>query len=66
MSNKQKNKKSLSKRVKITSSGKVLRRHQLGSGHLRRNKSKQALNRHKKTMVFFKGETRKIIKMLGL
>lgn len=56
---KQKTRKSILKRVKITSRGKILRRHQLGAGHLKRNKSKGALNRQKKTAEFFKGESRR-------
>ena len=63
---KQKTKKSLLKRVKITSKGKMLRRHQLGAGHLKRNKTKGALNRQKKTTEFFKGETRRLRRILGL
>ena len=63
---KQKTKKSVFKRIKITSSGKILRKHQLGSGHLKRKKSKGALNRQKKTNIFFKGEARKLRKIIGL
>lgn len=42
-----KTKRSLAKKVKITGTGKIMRSHQLRSGHLRRHKSKQALRRHK-------------------
>lgn len=63
---KQKTNKSVLKRVKITASGKLLRKHQFGSGHLKRNKSKGALNRQKKTSVFFIGEARKLRKIIGL
>ena len=63
---KQKTKKSLLKRVKITSTGKILRRHQLGAGHLKRHKSKGALERHKKTTEFFKGESKRLRKIIGL
>jgi len=63
---KQKTNKSVFKRVKITSTGKILRRHQFGSGHLKRKKSKGALNRQKKTSEFFKGEARKLKKIIGL
>jgi len=63
---KQKTNKSVLKRVKITSTGKILRRHQLGSGHLKRHKSKAALNKQKKTSVFFKGEVRHLRKVIGL
>lgn len=54
------------KRFKVTSSGKVLRRHQLGAGHLKRKKSKSALERQKKTVSFFPADLRKIRKVLGL
>lgn len=64
--NKMKTKKSILKRIKITSSGKLLRRHQLGAGHLKRKKSKSALNRQKKTTVFFGGEARRLRKVIGL
>lgn len=63
---KQKTRKSILKRIKITSKGKILRRHQLGAGHLKRHKSKGALERHKKTTEFFKGETRRLRKLIGL
>lgn len=63
---KQKTKKSVFKRVKITGTGKILRKHQLGSGHLKRKKSKAALKRHKKTSQFFKGEAKKLRKIIGL
>ena len=60
-----KTKKSVLKRLKITSKGKILRRHQLGSGHLKRKKSKGALENQKKTSIFFKGEARKLRKVIG-
>ena len=56
--NKMKTRKSILKRLKITSKGKLLRRHQLGVGHLKSNKSKSALNRQKKSSVFFEGEAK--------
>ena len=62
---KQKSKKSFSKRVKLTSTGKILRRHQLGAGHLKRHKGKSALERQKKTATYFKGEARSLGKILG-
>lgn len=62
---KQKTKKSILKRVKITSKGKILRRHQLGAGHLKRHKSKGALEGHKKTMQYFKGESKKFKQLIG-
>lgn len=63
---KQKTKKSVYKRVKITSGGKILRRHQLGAGHLKRHKTKGALERQKKTVVFSRGEGRRLRKAIGL
>ena len=63
---KQKTKKSILKRVKITSKGKILRRHQLGAGHLKRKKSKSALERQTKTTEFFKSDSKKFRKVLGL
>ena len=63
---KQKTKKSMFKRVKITSKGKILRRHQLGAGHLKRHKSKGAKERQKKTIIFSKGEGRRLRKAIGL
>lgn len=62
---KQKTNKSIRKRVKITSNGKIFRRHQLGAGHLKRHKSKGALERQKKTAEYFKGESRKFKAILG-
>lgn len=63
---KMKTKKSILKRLKITSRGKILRRHQLGAGHLKRKKSKGALKRQKKTVEFFKGEAKSLRKVIGL
>lgn len=63
---KQKTKKSVFKRIQFTSTGKVLRRHQLGSGHLKRKKSKGALNQQKKTSEYFKGEAKHLRKIVGL
>lgn len=58
--------KTVEKRIKITSKGKILRRHQLAAGHLKRNKSKNALNRAKKTNIFFKGDIKSIKRLLGI
>lgn len=58
--------KSILKRLKITSKGKLLRKHQLGAGHLRRKKSKSALERHARLYQFDKGEARKLRKVIGL
>ena len=62
----QKTNKSILKRVKITSKGKLLRRHQLGAGHLKRKKSKGALGRQKKTSLYFKADAKNLRKVLGL
>ncbi|MBI2196698.1 50S ribosomal protein L35 [Candidatus Daviesbacteria bacterium] len=63
---KQKTNKSVLKRIKVTSTGKILRRHQFGSGHLKRNKSKGALNRQKKTSILFKGEAKNLRKVIPI
>lgn len=63
--NKMKTKKSILKRLKITARGKLLRKHQLGAGHLKRNKTKGALGRHKKTSEYFKGESRRFKNLIG-
>ncbi|MBI2019751.1 50S ribosomal protein L35 [Candidatus Daviesbacteria bacterium] len=63
---KQKTNKSVFKRVKITSRGKILRKHQFGSGHLKRKKSKGALDSQKKNSVYFKGEAKRLRKIIGL
>lgn len=63
---KQKTKKALVKRVKITATGKIMRSHQLRSGHLRRNKSKSALRRHAEPVEFHKGSLKSIKRMLGI
>ncbi|KKS14248.1 hypothetical protein A2617_00960 [Candidatus Daviesbacteria bacterium RIFOXYD1_FULL_41_10] len=61
-----KTKKALFKRIKITGSGKILRSHQLRSGHLRRHKSKQALRRHARPQVLHKSLTKTFKKLLGI
>lgn len=63
---KMKTRKSILKRIKITSKGKLLRRHQLGVGHLKSNKSKGALNRQKKNSEYFEGEAKSLRKLIGL
>lgn len=63
---KQKTKKSLMKRVKITGTGKIMRSHQLRSGHLRRNKSKRTLRRHAEPIQFHKTSLKSIKRLLGL
>lgn len=63
---KQKTHKSLMKRVKITGAGKIMRSHQLRSGHLRRNKSKSALRRHAKPIELSKTQLKSVKRMLGI
>ncbi|MFH0937555.1 MAG: 50S ribosomal protein L35 [Candidatus Daviesbacteria bacterium] len=60
-----KTKKSLIKKIKITGTGKILRSHQLRSGHLRRKKSKSALRRHKKPIIVSKSIERTIKRLIG-
>lgn len=61
---KQKSRKSLTKRIKVTKTGKVVRRTQ-NMRHLRRRKSKAQVRRMKATK-FLTGKTRqKIIRMLA-
>lgn len=66
MSNyKQKTRKGVSKRFKITGTGKVMRRRQMGR-HLRRKKSKSAIRKFR-VMVQVNGKTAiKIKHMLGI
>ncbi len=63
---KMKTKKALTKRIKITSTGKILRRHQLGAGHLKRKKSKGALRRAKKITTFSSGDEKRLKRILGM
>lgn len=63
---KHKTKKAFLKRVKVTSTGKIMRSHQLRSGHLRRNKSKRALRRHAEPVELSKTMLKAAKKMLGL
>lgn len=60
-----KTKKTLSKKVKISATGKIMRSHQLRSGHLRRRKSKQALRRHAEPMRMNKTVEKSMRRMLG-
>ena len=59
-------KKALMKRVKITGTGKIMRSHQLRSGHLRRNKSKNALRRHAVPVELDKSLVKAAKRMLGI
>lgn len=66
MKNKQKTKKALMKRVKITGTGKIMRSHQLRSGHYRRNKSKGALRRAAVPIQLHKTMLKSVKRMLGI
>lgn len=61
-----KTKKVLSKKIKITGTGKVLRSHQLRSGHLRRHKSSSALRRHHVPVQLSKTIEKSVKRMLGI
>lgn len=63
---KPKTKKALVKRIKVTATGKIIRSHQLRTGHLRRHKSKQALRRHARTLILSKSDTKAVKRMLGI
>lgn len=64
--NKIKTKQTLSKKVRVTKNGKIMTSHQLRSGHLRRNKSKQALRRHAVPVQISKTIIRSYKRLLGL
>jgi large subunit ribosomal protein L35 len=61
-----KSKKSLVKRIKISGTGKIIRSHQLRTGHLRRHKSKRALRRHARPLILSKSDTKAVKRMLGV
>lgn len=63
---KHKTKKSLLKRVKITGTGKIMRSHQLRSGHLRRNKSKKVLRKHAVPIELDASAVKAAKRMLGI
>lgn len=63
---KHKTKKSLMKRVKITGTGKIMRSHQLRSGHLRRNKAKKTLRKHALPIEMDAGSSKAVRRMLGI
>jgi len=65
MKSKQKTRKSVFKRVKITGRGKILHCSNF-KGHLRRNKSKKQLRGLKKTKMFARAYEAKIRKLLGI
>ncbi|NCN24261.1 MAG: 50S ribosomal protein L35 [Candidatus Pacebacteria bacterium CG10_big_fil_rev_8_21_14_0_10_42_12] len=63
--NKQKTRSGVSKRFKITKTGKVMRRSQ-NMRHLRRNKSKRTLRKYRTPQQVTGKFARKIKRMLGL
>lgn len=63
---KQKTRKSMQKRFTLTSRGKLLRRHQLGAGTHRQKKAKSALGRHMRISEVFKGDSKKLKRLLGV
>lgn len=62
---KQKTKKILTKKIKITGTGKIMRSHQLRSGHLRRSKSASALRRHHVPAEMSATVTKSMKRLLG-
>ncbi len=63
---KHKTKKALFKRIKITGTGKIMRSHQLRSGHLRRHKNKSTLRRHAVPIEMSKTMVKSVKRMLNL
>lgn len=61
-----KTKKSLIKKIKVTGTGKLMRSHQLRSGHLRRHKSKSALRRHAEPIRIHKSIEKTLKRLLGM
>lgn len=59
-----KTKKSVAKRIKITKTGKIIRRHQLAKGHLRAKKSKKKAHEYKRTLEVNKADRKRIKRML--
>ena len=62
---KMKTNKSVSKRVKVTARGKLMR-HKAGAGHLKSRKSNKQLRRMRKSCVVARGTARQARAMLGL
>jgi len=62
---KQKTRKTIKKRFKITSSGKLLRGHAYSS-HLKTKKSASRLRRQKEPQELFKSLSKKLKKLIGL
>ena len=65
MKNKVKTKNIVARRVKITSTGKILHRSNF-KGHLRRNKSASQKRRYRKLSEFSPARNNKVKKILGL
>lgn len=59
-----KTKKSVAKRIRITKTGKILRRHQLAKGHLRSKKPKKKTHEYKRLKEVSRAHRRKIKKLL--
>jgi large subunit ribosomal protein L35 len=59
-----KTKKAIAKRIKITKTGKIIRRHQRGKGHLRAGKPKKKTHQYKRILEVSKTEGKKIRKLL--
>lgn len=63
---KMKTNKTIAKRLKVTGRKKLLRRHQLAAGHLKRNKGKGALQKQGKPIEVYKSEAKKYKKLIGI
>lgn len=59
-----KTKKSVAKRIRITKTGKIIRRHQQAKGHLRAKKSKKKTHEYKRTLEVSKADGKKIKRQL--
>jgi large subunit ribosomal protein L35 len=59
-----KTKKAVAKRIKITKTGKIIRRHQRGKGHLRVGKPKKKTHQYKRTLEVSKADRKKIKRLL--
>jgi large subunit ribosomal protein L35 len=62
---KMKTRKTVTKRIKVTASGKFLKR-MPGRGHLLSNKTGKQIRRGRKTTIMPKGYNKQIRRMLGL
>lgn len=61
---KRKTHKATAKRLKVTGSGKILRR-KVGASHLRRKKSKRAKRQFRKILPVSKADAKRVRKILG-